>query len=334
MDLLYEEKQQYKRERDYIPWIEKYRPRNIQNLILSDIIQEKINNIILSKKMPNIIITGSPGTGKTSTILCLAKSILGPNYKKFILELNASDNRGLDYISSSVTYFCKRKICNENDQTLKLIIFDEADNITKKAQNALSNLIEKYSHNTRFAFTCNESSKIIESIHSRCIILKFNTLDKDNIIKRLLYICNKENIEYDELGLYSIYMISNGDIRQSINNLEAIYYGYGFINEENVYKLCYQPHPKIITEMIMSCVNMNLLKAIKIINVLKSDGYCLNDIVLCMINILKEMNIDENIRINFIKYLSDLYITISNGIDSNLQFYSCLSKMILFINEI
>jgi len=316
----------------FIPFIEKYRPKALEDLILPLTTQYKIANMIETKNLPNIIITGSPGTGKTSTILCLAKKILGKDYKDMLLELNASNNRTLDFINSTVANFCKKKLSSDST-TQKIIIFDEADNITKKAQNLLANLMEEHSHNTRFAFTCNESSKIIESIQSRCMILRYIPMTSDNIKKRLQFICQKENIIYDEPGLNAIIFISQGDVRQAINNLEATYHGYETITEENVYKLCYHPHPKIVIEIIKECVGLNLIKSMDYIHELKNCGYCTNDILLTMLNSLREINIDEDIRINFIKIISESYMTVSEGIDTNLQLYACLSRMIKYIHK-
>jgi replication factor C subunit 2/4 len=316
----------------YIPFIEKYRPKNFDDLILPQSMQYKITNIIETKTLPNIIITGSPGTGKTSTMLCLAKKVLGKNYKDMLLELNASNNRTLDFINSTVAYFCKKKLSSDNNSQ-KLIIFDEADNITKKAQNLLANLMEEYSHNTSFAFTCNESSKIIESIQSRCMILRYIPMTSDNIRKRLEIISQIENITYTEKGLGAIIFISQGDIRQAINNLEATYHGYQTITEENVYKLCYHPHPTIIIEIIKGCVDMNLIKSIDFIHELKNSGYCTNDILLTLLNSLREINIDEDIRINFTKIISESYINVSEGVDTNLQLYGCISRMIKYIKQ-
>ena len=316
----------------YIPFIEKYRPKDFNDLILPLPMQYKIANIIETKILPNIIITGSPGTGKTSTILCLAKKVLGNDYKDMLLELNASNNRTLDFINTTVAYFCKKKLSSNTDKQ-KLIIFDEADNITKKAQNLLANLMEEHAYNTSFAFTCNESGKIIESIQSRCIILRYVPMTSENIKKRLTMICQKENISYDDEGLSAINFISQGDVRQAINNLEATYHGYKTVTDENVYKLCYHPHPKIVVEIIKECVNMNIIKGIEYIHELKNCGYCTNDILQTLLNSLREIKIDEDIRINFIKIISDAYINVSEGVDSNLQLYGCVSRMIKYIQD-
>ena len=323
-------KARIKNEQKYIPFIEKYRPKNFNDLILPLQMQYKITNMIKTNNMHNIIITGSPGTGKTSTILCLARKILGKNYKDLLLELNASNNRTLDFINTTVAYFCKRKLSSDIN-VQKLIIFDEADNITNKAQNLLANLMEEHSHNTRFAFTCNESDKIIESIQSRCMIIRYAPMTSSNIKKRLQMICLKENIKYDEKGIDTIINISNGDIRQAINNLEATFHGYDSICESSVMKLCYHPHPKIVIKIIQECVNMNIIKGIGYIHELKNGGYCTNDILLTILNSLKEINIDEDIRINFTKIISDCYINVSDGIDTTLQLYGCISRMIKYI---
>ena len=316
----------------YIPFIEKYRPKDFNDLILPLPMQYKIANIIETKILPNIIITGSPGTGKTSTILCLARKVLGNDYKDMLLELNASNNRTLDFINTTVAYFCKKKLSSNTDKQ-KLIIFDEADNITKKAQNLLANLMEEHAYNTSFAFTCNESGKIIESIQSRCIILRYVPMTSENIKKRLTMICQKENISYDDEGLSAINFISQGDVRQAINNLEATYHGYKTVTDANVYKLCYHPHPKIVVEIIKECVNMNIIKGIEYIHELKNCGYCTNDILQTLLNSLREIKIDEDIRINFIKIISDAYINVSEGVDSNLQLYGCVSRMIKYIQD-
>ncbi len=205
-----------------LPWIEKYRPGDTEQILLDEMLLEKIDKIIESKSVPNMILTGEPGTGKTSTVLIIAREIFKEDYNENVLELNASDDRGLSIINNTIIPFCQ-KITKTQE---KLIILDEADSITNKAQNLLSNLINEFKKNCRFVFVCNDSIKINESIQSKCIIVKFPRLTDNNIKDKLVEICEKEKIEYTDKFIDELIFISDKDIRKSINNLECIYFTY------------------------------------------------------------------------------------------------------------
>ena len=320
------------------PWTEKYRPKNMKHILLDNCMRIKLETFITMQNLPNLLISGSSGTGKTSTIQCVAKKILGKNYHNTILELNASDNRGLEMITKLID-FCDKKVngCLTIDEfqpatkIQKIIILDEADNITPKAQNILTNMMDKYKNTIRFCFTCNNSTKIIEQIQSRCVPLHYRQISKENMKSRLEYICEQENILYDDAGIEAIIFIAEGDIRSAINNMEAVYNSFQNITSDNVYKLCYHPHPVIMTTLLQQCVCKNLKEVLNNYDKLKQRGYCNCDIVQTMITVLKYVSIDEHIRINFIKILSDTYITLNEGLDTNLQLYSCFAKMIMYI---
>ena len=158
-------------------------------------------------------------------------------------------------------------------------------------------------------------------------------MTSDAIKDKLQNICQIENIEFDESGIDAVNFISQGDVRLAINNLEATYHGYKKITETNVFKLCYHPHPKLAVEIIKECVSMNIIKSLDYIHDLKNAGYCINDILLTLLYVLREIKIDEDIRINFTKIISDAYITVSDGIDTNLQLYACLARMIKYIRD-
>jgi replication factor C subunit 2/4 len=312
--------------------IDKYRPRNIDNIILNDILKSKITSFLDNNLIPNIIISGPPGTGKTSLILLIAKHIYRENYKEAVLELNASDNRGIEIINNNITYFCKKRITDKNNNPIpKLIILDEADNITNKVQNIISKLLEDSIINTKFAFTCNNSLNIIEALQSRCLMIYIPLLSCEQINNKLVDICKKEKIEYTDEALKLLSMNANGDIRYAINNIEVIYYGFGKIDKNNICELCHQPQPDIIINLIQECVYKNIKKVITIIEDLKKKGYCSNDILLTIINILQYVKIDEEIRINFNRILNESYVHICDGIDTNLQLYGCISRIILFM---
>jgi replication factor C subunit 2/4 len=319
-----------KQSKENLPLIDKYRPKKFKNIILNNVIQSKISTIIEMKIMPNMIIVGPPGTGKTSLVTMIAKSMLNDYYADGVLNLNASDDRGLEILNNSIIYFCKKRLVDPDGNLIpKIIIMDEADNITNKAQNMIANMIEEYSKHTRFVFTCNESSKLIESIQSRCLIIYISPIKAPVISKHLEKICVKENIPFETDGLEMIATSCKGDLRASINLLDAIYNGFGIITCENIVKLSYQPNPAKILNLIQECAARNINTAIDILHQLKSEGYCGTDILLAMINVLKEVAIEEEMRIKYINIISEYYTKVSDGLDTNLQLYACVSKMII-----
>jgi replication factor C subunit 2/4 len=316
-----------------IPWIEKYRPKYIDDLILDDDVKTKIKEMIKTKEIPNIIMSGLPSMGKTSTVLCIVREILGNiNHNENVIELNASDNRGLEIINNSIIHFCKKTSKNNN---LKFVILDEADSITTKAQHIFNILMDKYISTTRFIFTCNDSSKIIESIQSKCVIFRFRKIPHDKLYNRLKFICKKEKIPHKKSGLNRIINVAFDDIRQAINILEATYYGYGEITKNNVEIAYDQPKMSSIKRIIDHCIKHNLKDAInELNNVLYGENsenmtrnHYHNNILLLMVKILKDINISEEIRINMISIINDYYIVITSGINSKLQLYACLAKM-------
>ena len=318
-----------------IPWIEKYRPVKIDDLVIDESTKNKIIKFNKEKEMPNIIITGVPGIGKTTTILCIAKCLFGKYFKEGVLELNASDDRGIKSVNDLITNFCKKKldIENTNDRTYskhKIILLDEADNMTKKAQQLVNNLMEIYNDTTRFAFTCNNSSDIIEAIQSRCIIFRYKRLENDKLLERLENICKMEKVHYTSEGLDSIVLTSQGDMRKAINHLQLTCDGYGDVTPENVYKLCDRPHPFVIKDIFLACYNKDIKKAIEYLEKLRDKGYSSSDIALSMVNTLKSPNmieIDEKIKVEYMKEISHASLIITKGLDTPLQLTGSIAKL-------
>jgi len=317
-----------------LPWIEKYRPKNANDILLEPFIKIKIEKILESKNIPNMIITGEPGTGKTSTILFLAKTIYGSHYNDYVLELNASDDRGLSIINNTIYPFCKKKTSEIN---YKLIILDEADSITSKAQNLLSNIISEFNKTVRMVFICNDCTQIIESIQSRCMIIKYPRIDFDNLVNKITNICLLENINYTEDGIKTLLFVSDNDIRQSINNLECIYYSFGILDTNSIYKLIDKPKTSYIEDILRACKNNNYPEAINIVKNLYYKGYTSNDILLIFMKYLfdidnKDINLDEKIKIDIYEIISGCYIRVNSGLDTLLQLCGCISKIFIYFN--
>ena len=313
-----------------LPWVEKYRPVNSSEILLDPFIKTKIDKILETKSIPNLIITGEPGTGKTSTIICLAKQIYNEEtYNEYVLELNASDDRGLYMINNTIYPFCKKK----TDGTNKLIILDECDSITPKAQNLLANIISEFRKNTRFVFICNDCTQIIESIQSLCMIIKYPRISKKDLYNKIQYICAKEIIEYDDIGIESLLFVSDMDIRQSINNLECIYYAFGKLSNDNVYKMIDKPKPIYIEKIINACLDGKLIEAIDTTKELYLKGYYPNDILLTFMKCLleKDLGIKEATKLKIHEIISLSYIRVNGGIDTLLQLCGCIAKIYLFL---
>lgn len=312
------------------PWSEKYRPKQFNKLILNDKLHLKFKKMIESDEIPNMILTGYPGSGKTSTVLCLAKQIINNNINSNLLEFNASDNRGLDIIKNRIYNFCRRKI---NNKFLKIVILDEADNLTKKAQNTISNFMEEYKNTTRFLFTCNQNNNIIESIQSKCFLINYSNLDTSKIIKRLEYICQKEKLDYDLKSLELINYISLNDIRKCINLLETVSVS-GEISIENIYKIYDKPDPVIIKSILSYVLKCEFSNSILIINQLYDKGYCNSDILQIIMEVLKDYSIPNKFKIGMLNIVSQYLISINEGHDSKLQLYTCIIILISLIKDI
>ncbi len=330
-----------------IPWVEKYRPKNSEEILLEPFIKQKIEKILENKSIPNMIITGEPGTGKTSTILFLAKQIYGDKYSENVLELNASDDRGLSIINNTIYPFCKKKTScinedNKNSKypTHKLVILDEADSITPKAQNLLSNIISEFRKNTRIVFICNDCTQIIESIQSRCMIVKYPRINSDNLYQKIEYICKSEKIPYNSEGINTLLFVSDQDIRQSINNLECIYYSFGKLENSTIYKLVDKPKPFYISQILTHCMENNYVETINTVKNLYNKGYTPNDILLTFMKYLFEnndelnkINLKEETKLKIYEIISLSYIRVNGGIDTLLQLCGCISKIFLYLQN-
>src|ERR687883_855898 len=218
-------------------WVEKYRPTKLDQVINQTAIVKGLNNLIKnSSEIPHLLFAGSAGVGKTTTALCVAKELLGQDWQRNTLELNASDERGIKMVRERVKEFAavmKLASNNTDDKPFRIIILDEADEMTAEAQTALRRIIEDSSKTTRFIIICNYLSKIIEPIQSRCVVFHFTRLARQDVIDHLKSICGKEKVKFEEKAIVQIYEATGGDLRHSINIMQAAA-GMGAVSSANV----------------------------------------------------------------------------------------------------
>lgn len=257
----------------------------------------------------------------------MARKILGNNMKDAVLELNASNERGLDVVRNKIKMFAQAKVTLDPGKQ-KLVILDEADAMTESAQQALRRIIEIYSKTTRFAFACNIFDKIIEPIQSRCAVVRFQRLNEDQIKHKLLDICKEMNVPHDDKGLNAIIYTAQGDMRQGINNLQSTFDGFGTVTEENVYKVCDEPPPKVIESIIENCLKCDLHKADVGLAHLYKLGYCTEDIISSMFRVVKGYKMSEYSKLEYLKQIGLVQLRVVQGLNSMLQLRGLISHFV------
>ncbi|EQC38291.1 replication factor C subunit 2 [Saprolegnia diclina VS20] len=309
------------------PWVEKYRPTTLSQVVGNNETVSRLRVIAREGNMPNIIISGPPGIGKTTSILCLARDLLGDTLMKTaVLELNASDDRGIDTVRNKIKMFAMQKVTLPPNRH-KIVILDEADSMTTAAQQALRRTMEVFSATTRFALACNNSTKIIEPIQSRCAILRYTRLKDEMLLERLVQVCDAEGVGYSDDGMAALIFTAEGDMRNALNNCQATHSGFGFISDANVFKVCDQPHPTTVKSIVEACVAGDMAVAEKEMIALWKTGYSALDIIGTVFRVAKSTDMDDKLKLDFVKCIGQSHMCIADGLTTVVQLHGLVARL-------
>ncbi|NXG55961.1 RFC5 factor, partial [Hemiprocne comata] len=242
-------------------------------------IPSPVQRFISEDRLPHLLLYGPPGTGKTSTILACARQLYREReFGSMVLELNASDDRGIDIVRGPILSFASTRTIFKKG--FKLVILDEADAMTQDAQNALRRVIEKFTENTRFCLICNYLSKIIPALQSRCTRFRFGPLTPELMVPRLQHVIQEEGVDVTEDGMKALVTLSSGDMRRALNILQSTTMAFGKVTEENVYTCTGHPLKSDIANILDWMLNQDFSTAYRKIMELKTlKGLALQDIL-------------------------------------------------------
>ncbi|MEE9594058.1 MAG: replication factor C small subunit [Candidatus Hydrothermarchaeales archaeon] len=228
-------------------WVEKYRPERIDEIVGQKEVVVRLKGYVAARNLPNMLFSGPPGTGKTTAAIALAKELFAENWRTNLLELNASDERGIDIVRGKIKSFARTLATGGG---FKIIFLDEADALTKDAQHALRRTMEMYTTTCRFMLSCNYSSKIIEPIQSRCALFRFRPLKDEEMKSRLLEIADREGRKITPDGLEALLYASAGDMRRAINLLQSAASTAEELNKDVMYRIMARATPEEVREIM------------------------------------------------------------------------------------
>ncbi len=307
-------------------WTEKYRPRTLNEIIDEEEIVSRLQEFVRRATMPHCLFAGPPGTGKTTAALCLARDLFGERFQDVFMELNASDERGIDVVRTTVKEFAR--MASLSSVPFKILVLDEADNMTSDAQSALRRTMEKYSETCRFILCCNYSGRIIEPIQSRCALFRFTPLPDEKIVENLHRIAKNEGLKFTESGLKSIVDVAEGDLRKAINTLQAASSMSKGITEESVYQVVGRAKPTDVHEMLNHALKGDFIKAREELrHLLVTYGLSGTEIVRQVHSEIFRLAVPEKRRIELIEAVGEIDFRLVQGGDEEVQLSALLARL-------
>jgi replication factor C small subunit len=309
-------------------WTEKYRPRKLSEVKGQKDIVERLTSYVRSGNLPHLMFAGPAGTGKTTSALAMAKEMYGESWRDNFIELNASDERGIDVVRGKIKEFARTAPIG--GAAFKIIFLDEADALTSDAQAALRRTMERYSRNCRFVLSCNYSSKIIEPIQSRCAIFRFRPLKSEDIKLALQEISKKEGVHADDDALDAIVHVGEGDMRKSINSLQVAATIGKDVTIDVVYQATGNARPDEVVDMVNTALSGDFSGArSKLDEMMITYGLSGQDIIKQIHRAFYDLDMPDREKIRLIDRTGEIEFRIVEGSNERIQLESLLAYLAL-----
>ena len=308
-------------------WTEKYRPKNLDDMVNQREIVERLKSFVKSRNVPHCIFAGPPGTGKTTAALCLARDLYREAYREHLMELNASDERGIDVVRETVKTFARVKSIGEIP--FKIMILDEADNMTSDAQQALRRTMERYTETCRFIMCANYSGKIIEPIQSRCAPFRFTYLPREEHDHYLKEIATKEKVKLAPEGLEAIFEVCGGDLRKAINTLQSAASLGKPVDSKVVYSVTGKANPADVQKMLKVAMDGDFVEARKQLReMIQKYGLAGSDIIRQIHTEIFRGDVPEKWKIKLADIVGEVDYRLVEGADEEVQLSALLAKLV------